>query len=285
MNHKRYSKRFVGFLFVLPMIILLVSVLIFPLLYALYNSFFSRQLTFIGFGNYRVIFSDSRFFNSLSASLKFSISAVAIEFFLGFILALVFDRFLSARNFFVSILLLPMMVTPIVVGIVWRMLYHPNAGIINWFLSLLKIKGPLWLASPRWALPALIIADVWQWTPLMFLILLAGLQSLPSEPFEAARVDGANAWQLLRFITIPLMVPVIMVALIMRLLEALRIFDQVFMLTHGGPGSVTETLSFFIYKAGFKWSDMGYASALSFVFMAIIFILSYLLIRLIGREA
>lgn len=281
------SKSLTPWLFVLPAIILVVAVIGVPLIYALYVSFFSRSglsMTFVGLRNYKVLFSDERFLNSLTTSLTFSVVAVTIEFTLGFALAWVFDRIISAKNWLVSVLLLPMMVTPIVVGNIWRMLYHPSAGLVNWFLGLIGIKGPLWLSSITWALPAVIISDVWQWTPLMFLILLAGLQALPEEPFEAARVDGVNGWQEFRFITVPLMVPVMLVALLMRLLDAIKIFDQVFTLTHGGPGTATETLSFYIYKVGFMYFDSGYASALSFAFMLLIFVLSLAIFRIMSRD-
>ena len=279
----RIRKKFANWVFVLPTIILLFLVLGIPLLYSFYTSLLNESSNFVGFSNYRELFLDARFKNSFIVSLIFTLAAVFIEFILGFALAVVIDKFISAKNFLVSILFLPMMVTPVVVGSVWRMFYHPSAGVINWFLSLIGIEGPLWLASTKWSLPALIMTDVWQWTPFMFMILLAGLQSLPIEPYEAAKVDGATEWQILRLVTLPLMVPVMLVAILIRFLEAIKIFDQVFVLTHGGPGSSTETLSFYIYKVGFMYSDMGYASALSYIFTITIIILSFLLVRLISR--
>jgi multiple sugar transport system permease protein len=184
-------------------------------------------------------------------------------------------------------LLVPMMLPAVVVGVVWRLLLNPNYGPINSGLRSLGINSDLltWTASPKLAMLSVIVVDCWQWTPFMFLVLLAGLQAIPLEPYEAALIDGSNRWQTFRHITLPLLRPAILIALLLRTMDLLRVFDQIFILTEGGPGFATETLSLYIYRTAFRFFDFGYAAALSFVLLAITNVISMVYIRLLqSRE-
>jgi multiple sugar transport system permease protein len=179
-----------------------------------------------------------------------------------------------------------MMLPPVVVGIVWRLMLNPNFGAINGTLKGFGINTDalLWTASPRLALFAVIMVDVWQWTPFMFLVLLAGLQAIPQEPYEAALVDGSSTWQTFRHVTLPLLKPAILIALLLRTMDLLRVFDQIFILTEGGPAFATETISLYIYRAAFRFSDFGYAAAMSFVLLILTNIVSLFYIRLLQHQ-
>jgi multiple sugar transport system permease protein len=179
-----------------------------------------------------------------------------------------------------------MMLPPVVVGVVWRLMLNPNFGAINGTLKGVGIKTEAltWTASPTLAFASVIMVDIWQWTPFMFLILLAGLQAIPEEPYEAALIDGSSPWQTFRHITLPLLKPAILIALLLRTMDLLRVFDQIFILTEGGPGSATETISLYIYRTAFRFSDFGYAASMSFVLLLLTNIISLLYIRLLQRQ-
>jgi len=180
------------------------------------------------------------------------------------------------------------MLPAVVVGVVWRLMLNPNFGAVNGTLKSIGLStDPLtWTASPKLAMVSVIMADVWQWTPFMFLILLAGLQAIPQEPYEAALIDGSTAWQTFRHITLPLLKPAILIALLLRTMDLLRVFDQIFILTEGGPGFATETVSLYIYRTAFRFSNFGYAAAMSFVLLLITNVISLAYLRLLQtREA
>ena len=187
---------------------------------------------------------------------------------------------------FRAILLIPMMLPPVVVGVVWRLMFNPDFGAINGTLkgAGVNTEALTWTASPGLALASVIAVDVWQWTPFMFLILLAGLQAIPQEPYEAAMIDGSNWWQTFRHITLPMLKPAILIALLLRTMDLLRVFDQIFILTEGGPGFATETVSLYIYRTAFRFADFGYAAAMSFVLLALTNIISLVYIRLLQRQ-
>jgi multiple sugar transport system permease protein len=196
------------------------------------------------------------------------------------ILALSVSEDSGFRRFARSIMLIPMMITPVVVGLMWKYILNPQNGIVNYILGLLGIPGPVWLGDPKPALPAVMIVDVWQWTPFVFLILLSGLVSLPKEYFEAARVDGAGPLQTLRYVTLPLMIPFILVALLIRFIDAFKVFDTIFILTKGGPANATEVLSVYTYKVGLNFFNLGYAATLSYVMLIIITVIAQQFLRL-----
>ncbi|HEV2717518.1 MAG TPA: sugar ABC transporter permease, partial [Terriglobales bacterium] len=187
------------------------------------------------------------------------------------------------RSIFRGLLVVPMMLPPVVVGVVWRLMLNSNFGALNGTLKGFGINTDrlTWTASPKLAMASVIMVDVWQWTPFIFLVLLAGLQAIPQEPYEAALVDGSNAWQTFRHVTLPLLKPAILIALLLRTMDLLRVFDHIFILTEGGPGFATETLSLYIYRSAFRFSNFGYAAAMSFVLLAITNVISVGYIQLL----
>jgi len=210
----------------------------------------------------------------------------AFEFFLGLGLALLLDQPFRGRGLFRAILLIPMMLPPVVVGVVWRLMYNPDFGAINGTLkgAGVNTEALTWTASPGLALASVIAVDIWQWTPFMFLILLAGLQAIPQEPYEAAMIDGSNWWQTFCHVTLPMLKPAILIALLLRTMDLLRVFDQIFILTGGGPGFATETVSLYIYRAAFRFADFGYAAAMSFVLLALTNVISLIYIRFLQAK-
>src|SRR6185503_18673060 len=205
---------------------------------------------------------------------------------IGLALALLLNSQMRGRAVFRSLLLLPMMLPPVVVGVVWRLMLTSNFGAVNGTLKTFGIQTDAltWTASPKLAMASVIVADVWQWTPFVFLILLAGLQAIPQEPYEAALIDGSTAWQTFRHVTLPLLKPAILIALLLRTMDLLRVFDQIFILTEGGPGFATETVSLYIYRTAFRFSNFGYAAAMSFVLLLLTNIVSVGYIRLLQKQ-
>jgi len=281
------QKRYEPFLFIGPAILVLLGITIYPLLYSLYMSFHSVFLTkmhlgipFVGLGNFRAALQDPLFWISLKNTLVFSIVGVSLEFALGFLIALMVEALLGRTSTIIrTILLLPMIMAPVVVALIWRFMYNTDFGIINYFLSLVGFAKQVWLSSTAMAMPAVIAMDVWQWTPFMFLILLAGLQSLPYSPYEAAYIDGASRVQAFLYITLPLLRPILLISLLLRLIDSIKTFDNIFVLTGGGPGSATELLSLYIYRVGFRHFNLGYGGAMSYILLIIVVVLSRQLIR------
>lgn len=268
-----------------PAVIILLLLSIYPLIFAVQVSLQTPAGKWT-LANFIRLLTDQFFRVALWQTLLYTASALVLEFALGLGLALLLDSQIRARNLFRSLLLIPMMLPPVVVAVIWRLIYNPNFGMINgtlknWGIDTSRLT---WIASPTMALPSVILVDVWQWTPFMFLILLAGLQAIPQEPYEAAMIDGSSAWQTFRYITLPLLKPAILIALLLRTMDLLRIFDQIFILTQGGPGFATETISLYIYKTAFRFFDFGYAAAMSFVLLILVNIVSLGYIRLLRRQ-
>ena len=276
--------------FVAPAILVLLALSIYPLLYSVSISLQTETNTGTvwGLNNFARLTGDGFFFTALLHTFIYTSVALACEFFLGLGLALLLNRQLHARGFFRATLLVPMMLPTVVVGVIWRLLLNPNFGAINGTLKGLSIntEALTWTASPKLAMLSVIAVDVWQWTPFVFLVLLAGLQAIPQEPYEAALIDGSSRWQTFRYVTLPLLKPAILIALLLRTMDLLRVFDQIFILTEGGPGFATETISLYIYRTAFRFFDFGYAAAMSFVLLAITNVISVVYIRFLqNREA
>lgn len=286
----RFRKRL--WLFVLPSMFLILVVAIYPLLWMVYTSFSNMYLprahraVFIGLGNYAKVMSEQYMLNSLQVTALFVIGAVILELVLGMGLALLLNTRIRGRSFFRAAFILPLMVPPIVSAMNWKALLHPTYGAINYYLRVVFGEGLVgdWLANRTTALPSLIVVDAWQWTPFMALVLLAGLQTLPEEQFEAAQIDGATSWQQFWNITIPLMRNVIMAALLVRMIDALKLFDLVYAMTEGGPGIATETLSFLVYKTGMKYFQMGQAAAFGIIYLVGVTALAIVVHRNLRRE-
>ncbi|MGH2617204.1 MAG: carbohydrate ABC transporter permease, partial [Thermomicrobiales bacterium] len=242
-------------------------------LYSFALSFQRRDLQtpgddgFIGLANYAAALVDERVLGSMFNTIVLVVGGITFQFVLGLGLALVVVDELRGKRFFIPLLMLPVMMVPVVVALGWRILWDSQYGAINEILSIVMRREVdiLWLTNKWTALFAILVTDVWQWTPFMFLIMLAGLSNLNPELYEAAALDGAGWWQELRQVTLPGLAPVIAVAIIFRALDAFKIFDQIFMLTQGQPGTSTETISWYIYQLGYKFFTMGYAAAVSYL--------------------
>ena len=259
-----------------PAVIVLLVLVAFPTVYMFtvaFQKFNPAQMganEWIGLDNFARLLTDQKFHNALKNTLVFTAVAVSLEFLLGLGFALLVDKYLQRLTLIKTILLIPMMLPPIAVALNWRLLMQPRFGVINDVLSrVFGLEPVLWTAKIETAMISLIIVDVWEWTPFVFLMVLAGLAGLPRDPYEAADIDGANAWHKFRDLTWPFLKPVIAIVVLLRVMDAFRIFDQVFILTRGGPAGATETLSLYLYKIAFQFFDLGYASAMS-LFMLVL---------------
>lgn len=270
---------------VAPLILYLAALTLYPFGYMVVMSFFKYDLAsweppkFIGLGNYEAAFGDRTATVSWRFTFILAVGAVSIELLLGFLLAvLILDA--RGERWIRSAFLVPMAVPPVVAGVAWKMLFNYQYGPVNWLLGLLGFSRISWLGDPFWAGVGIIVADVWQWTPFVFLVIYAGLQSVPDELIEAARVDGASGGQLLWHVRIPLLRPLLWIVLILRLIDVVKLFDIIYMVTFGGPGSATHSISYYIYKVGLSYGwDIGYASALSLLLLIVVSLLVNLLIR------
>jgi multiple sugar transport system permease protein len=271
-------------LLVSPVIVYLVVFSLFPLVYSLAISFFDwdqvrATFDFIGLANYQELIADPVFWQATGNTAILVVAGVSIQIVLGTALALFFDLHLRGSWFVRGVLILPLLLTPIVVGLMWRAMLNPNWGIVNYVLGQLGLPQPLWLADPSLALFTLVVVDSWQWTPFIMVIVFARLQVLPRDVFEAAATDGAGTRQTLRRITLPLLLPAIVFAGIFRAIDAFRSFDIVFGLTYGGPGRLTTTLSFYGWENGQRFFRYGYASAISYVMVVVAILMITLLFR------
>jgi multiple sugar transport system permease protein len=286
----RKSERWLRIYLIIPALIAIWLVIGFPLLYALYISFHDFIISQGGIGafnwtNYFDIFKNKQLLGASKNTVILTVSVVTLEFLIAFGLALLLNnKRIKGRNVFLLILLIPMLMPPITVGLIWRLLLHPELGIINYSLGLVHLPQPAWLGDPSLAMITVIIVDIWHETSFLILILLAGLTALPDELYEAAMIDGANTTQKFRYLTIPLMMPTILVAILIRLIAALKTYDLIYILTRGGPGVSTETISYYIYRVAFVFLDMGKSSAMSFLLLLLIVILTILLMRAMRAE-
>ncbi len=293
---KQIRRFFVGerayLLMLLPLLVFVVVIAIYPLLFSFRISLFKYRLTdpnqvqtFVGFGNYVRALSDPIVRSALRVTLMYVAGTVFLEILFGLGLALLLAGESRTIRTTRAFLLIPMALPPLVVGLVWKSLYNADFGVIPFYLKQLGIAvghGPL--AELKWALPAVILIDVWQWTPLLMIIFLAGLKSLPFEPYEAAYVDGATRWESFLHITLPLLKPTLLVALLLRTMQSFKVFDTIYATTGGGPGSTTTVLNFHIYTVGMTFFDMGYAAALANILLLVILILSIAYILVLERQ-
>lgn len=279
--------------FLLPVIVLLVIITIFPLLYSLCVSLTNLRLTalekpeFVGLKNYyEILVHDKRFWRSLYNTFTIAIPALALETILGLGIALLLNREIRGKRIITVLLILPVVIPPLTSGLIWRMLYHEKYGPINGLLSYFGITRQItWLSTPGLTKFAVILTDVWQWTPFMMMMILAGLQAVPVECIEAAEVDGARPVQRFFYITLPMLKYTLMVAALLRIMDLIKLFDVVFVLTMGGPGGTTETISMYTYLVSFRAFRMGFGSALSYLVLIITVILCTYFIRLIKGKS
>jgi multiple sugar transport system permease protein len=278
------DRRF-GWLMTAPALSVLLLVILFPVFWALFTSLHEYTLiapnfdTFTGIGNFNKAVNDPEFRHSLGLTAFFVLAVVLIEFAIGFLIALMLNSVERFKPIYYGILLCPLLMNPVIVGLIWRMFLHPSLGIVNYLLGVVGLAPVNWLGSTKVALWTLVLVDIWHQVSFMIVLLLAGLSALPREPYEAARVDGASPVQSFWHITLPLMVPIIIVTLLIRMIFAVKTYDLVYIMTRGGPGVATDFISYFIYRTAFVSLNIGEASAMSAILLFLILLLTAYLHR------
>lgn len=267
------SDRVFSVLLITPAMAVILVFALLPLAYALDVSFHFADLTrgrigaFVGLDNYRTVLADADFWASVGVTLKFTVAAVTLEMVLGIAIAFLIHGATLGKGLIRSLMVLPLATSAAVTGLFWRYLYDTQFGLMNYFLGLVGLPQPNWLGDYTIALWSVVLFDVWQWTPFVALIALAGLQALPKEPFEAAELDGASTFRVLRTLTFPMLKPVLFLVLVLRTIDSVRLYDAVAVLTRGGPGTVTESMTFYLYRTGLKLFRMDYASTMAVFFL------------------
>ena len=289
--HGAITSRLTPYLFLAPALIVLVGALLYPIGYMVYASFLEwnpsqriGEAQAVGLRNYRFLLSDPKFHESFLVTLKFAAIVVTTEMVIGVSLALLLDRKMRGLSVLRTLFILPMMIAPIVVGLMWRYIYHPTVGPANRVLKAVGLDPVPWLSDGTWAFVSVVIADVWQWTPFIFILALASLQSLPSSAMEAAEIDGASGWQKIVYIKLPLMMPVLVVTCLLRLIDAFKVLEVILVLTNGGPGLSTEILSLRIARTASEFRELGVAAAMSNYLLLLLLALT-LIMFVYGRIA
>jgi multiple sugar transport system permease protein len=271
--------------FLAPALILLTLVVAFPLAYTVYQSLTDWVITnpspsrFIGLRNYAEILHDARLLQALARTAGFTLVSVALQMVLGVLMALVMNRHFFGRGLARTLALLPIVATPVAVSMVFVIMMNPTNGVLNAMLSGIGLPGFQWIYGQNTVLPSLVLVDTWQWTPFVMLIALAGLATLPNEPYESAMIDGATPWQIFWRITLPMLTPTLFVALLFRLIDTLKLFDTIYAMTQGGPGTASETVNLYLFSVGFTYFRMGYASAVVVALLTVILAVSLVLIK------
>ena len=275
--------------FVVPALVVVGGVIVFPWAFTIWMSLREWKIgganSFTGFDNYIRLVTDTRFLDAVWHTVLYTALSVILPLALGLFAAIVFHNRFPLRGLLRGLFVMPMMATPVAIALVWTMMFHPQLGVLNYLLSLVGIPPQLWVFAPSTVIPSLVLVETWQWTPLVMLILLGGLAAIPTEPYESAVIDGAGAWQMFRYITWPLIMPFMMVAAIIRTIDAVKSFDIIYAITQGGPGTASETINLYLYSVAFAYYDVGYGSAIAVVFFVLIVILSLLLLHLRQRTA
>jgi multiple sugar transport system permease protein len=265
-------------LMLLPAVVALLIVVVLPLTALGYISLLNWELrrpgiTFAGAGNYIRMLRDPDLLSSTRVTAWFVVGAISLQVVLGLVLAEILVVLRRTQTLVRTLILLPMVIPPLVAGIIWRILLEPRAGLVNHLLGFVGLRHA-WLADPNTALAAVIVTDVWQWTPLILLLLLARYAVIPTSIYDAAAVDGATGWTRFFFITLPLVRPVLVAAVVLRMIDAIREFAKIFIMTGGGPGVATETINMYVYRVGFTYGNLGYAAALGVLLFAIVLVLT-----------
>ncbi|WP_424929888.1 carbohydrate ABC transporter permease [Amaricoccus tamworthensis] len=274
-------------LFLWPAFLVVLAIAIFPLIFSLANSFMSLRLVppmparYVGFENYADLLTQPRFWQTVRTTALIAFTSVAFQFVIGFAIALALAGKVRGVEFFRVTFLMPMLVAPVAVALVARQILNPTMGPLNQIATFFGFANLPYLTEANWALGSLIAVEIWQWTPFVILLLLAGLQGLPDDVYEAAELENASPWQQFWGITFPMMLPISAAVIFIRIVESFKIIDTVFVMTGGGPGVATETLTLFAYQEGFKKFNLGYTSALSFLFLAVVLILSLVYLALL----
>ncbi|MDR1956447.1 MAG: sugar ABC transporter permease [Treponema sp.] len=272
-----FFERNLHILFPLPAALFITALMLFPVCYTLFVGFTDwtltsgRPLRFVGLQSYSEVFRDPRFHDAVIRTFVFTFGAIAAEAVLGTVVALVLNRDFPGKGFLKFLLLLPLVVTPVAIGIVFNLFYDPTIGFLNYILSVVGLPQLGWVTDSGTVMASLILVDIWEWTPMIALIVLAGLAGLPGEVFESARVDGANALHIFFRVTLPMIMPTILTAVVLRAVDALKTYDIIYAMTRGGPGYASETLNIYAYKLSFEYFELGHASVtLVFLFLLVL---------------
>ena len=274
-----------------PTMCVIFAITLYPLFYNLYLAFHSVFLSdpdaprdFIWFENFGAIFSNAKVLASLWKSLLYTVIVVTVEFFLALAIATYLNREFFGKRFLIPFLILPLMVTPVVSGLIWKYMFNAEFGIIGWILKSMGFKTYSILSHPFWAFVGVVIQDIWHWTPFLILLFYTGLISLPREPFEAAAIDGATSWQIFKDITVPMLRKIFLIGILLRTMDAFKIFDEIYMMTQGGPGNATETVNYYVYRNTFRYFNMGEGAALALIVLIIIIIISNIFIKVMKEK-
>lgn len=286
---QRAGEKWAPWVLLTPTLLIMNVVGIYPLLHSLYISLTGAKPTdpsahqgWVGLSNYAKVIGDGQFLHALMTTAGFTAMSVTLSLVLAILMAMLFNRQLPGFVFMRSLILIPMLVTPIAVGLIWRIMMMPELGVLNYLLSFLGLGPFQWGSSRGSALISVVLVDVWQWTPFMFIIIFAGLKSLPRSPFESAQIDGASHWQTFWQVTVPMLKPVIVIAVLLRLIDAIRTYDTIYTITRGGPDFATDVVSIYLQRVNFRFFDLGYGSALSWVTMLIILGVVLIFVNLSG---
>jgi len=279
-RRRDWAEQNAKYVFLMPAVLYLILLGVFPLLFSIYLVFNSWQagsgITFVGLDNIRRLLVDERFWDATVRTIAYVVLAAGLELLLGLLIALCLQVATRGKAALRLTLALPILLPPIAISFAWKMLFDYNRGPVNYFLEAVGLPPVLWLAGQTSALISLVVVDIWQWTPFVALATLAALESLPTEIYEAALVDGAGLRAVLRDITLPLLAPYLVAIVLLRAIDAFKVFDTVYVLTGGGPGTATELLSFYAYAAGFRTFNMGFTATVAWataIMMSIVFLL------------
>ena len=262
-----------------PALFLIIVIMILPMFFSIYIMFHDVNLleggnfVWAGLGNFKKFFQDERALNSLWVTAKYLVGVLSIETIVGLLISFFLDRKFFGKPVVRALIIIPMFMTPMVSGLIWRAFFDTNNGLVNWILSLFKVPMIDWLGSVDTALVSLMITDMWQWTPFMVLLIMASLDCVPTDQIEAAMIDGAREGQIIRHIKFPFILPTTLIAVVMRAIDAVKLFDTVYVMTKGGPGSATEMVNMYSYIIAFQHFRIGYATTISFIFTMIVTIL------------
>ncbi len=277
-------------LFIWPALTVVLLVAVFPLIYSLTTSFMSLRLIppipprFVGLDNYADLLTQRRFWNVVGTTSLIAFTAVALQYAIGFAVALALHARMPGERLFRIVFLMPMLLAPVAVALIARMIFNPTMGPLNEFMALFGLANLPYLTSARWAIGTIIAVEVWQWTPFVILLMLAGLATLPDDIYEAAELENASRWRQFWDITFPMLLPISTAVVFIRLIESYKIMDTVFVMTGGGPGIATETLTLFAYQEGFKKFNLGYTSALSFLILIVVTVVGLAFLALLKPQ-
>ncbi len=272
------------FWFLIPAFLIILFFLVYPMVYQIYLSVFSTTFyskgSFVGLNNYIKVLKDKITQDSFKVTVSFVALSTLFEIAWGLVLAIVFNTITRGKKFLRGILIVPLMLTPVAVGSIWNLMFFPEGGVINTVFKAFSISQQTWLSSPISALFSLVLVEIWQYTPFTALVLLAGLQSIPRELYEASNIDGASKFQDFHFITLPLLKSLIFLAILFNIMRQFKAFDIVYTVTKGGPGRATNVISFYIYQKAFRFYNISEAAALSFIVLAIVLIISNVFLKI-----